>query len=29
MVLATAVIIAFLGWYLLTRGPAFLERFGM
>ena len=28
MVLATAVMIAFLGWYLVTKGPGFLERLG-
>ncbi len=29
MVLATTVMVAFLGWYLLTKGPGFLERLGL
>lgn len=29
LVLATIVLLAFLGWYLLTKGPGFLERLGL
>ena len=27
MVLATAIVVVFLSWYVMTKGPSFLERF--